>query len=475
MSTVRRIVKNTGVLFIAQAISYIFAFVYTIYTARYLGAGGFGVLSFAVAFTGIFGVLADFGLATLVVREVSRDLSLVNKYLGNSLSMKIVLTVLTIVLTSIALNIGGYPQETIYVTYLITLSVVITAFSQIFYSIFQAYEKMEYQSVGTILYAALIMLGILLAIHYNMDILVIALVYFASSVIVLVCNLIICSWKFVLPKLKVDLGFWKVTLKQAWPFAITTISVNLYTWIDTILLSLLIGELVVGWYTAAYRLIIVLLIIPIIFNTVVFPVMSRYYVSSRESLKFSFEKYFKFVMLIGIPLGIGTTLLSDKIILLIYGNQYLNSIIALQILIWSLVIIFARSPFERLLEASDRQLTVTKIFIIGVIFNVIANVIFIPKFSYVGSAVITVLTDLLVISLLIYIVKSLGISISRNILLDTGKIIFAGCIMGIFIYILNINLIISTVAGVLIYAVVLLILKILDKDEINMIKSLLIR
>ena len=468
-------VKNTGVLFIAQAVSYIFAFVYTIYTARYLGAGGFGVLSFAVAFTGIFGVIADFGLPTLVVREVSRDLSLVNRYLGNSLSMKVILTVLTIALTSIALNIMGYPQQTIYVTYLITLSVVITAFSQIFYSIFQAYEKMEYQSIGTILYAALIMFGILLTIYYNMGILVIALVYFVSSVIVLVCNLIICSWKFVLPKLKVDLGFWKATLKEAWPFAVTTISVNLYTWIDTILLSLLIGELVVGWYTAAYRLIIVLLIIPIIFSTVIFPVMSRYYVSSRESLKFSFEKYFKFIMLIGIPLGIGTTLLSDKIILLIYGNQYLNSIIALQILIWSLVIVFARSPFERLLEASDRQLTVTKIFIIGVIFNVITNVIVIPKFSYVGSAVITVLTDLLVIFLLIYIVKGLGTSISRNTLLDMGKIVFAGLVMGIFIYILNMGLIISTVAGVLIYAAVLLMLRILDKDEIKMIRSILIR
>ncbi|MGB9980627.1 flippase [Methanobacterium sp.] len=473
MSTVRKIVKNTSVLFIAQIISYVFAFVYTIYSAQYLGAEGFGVLSLAIAFTGIFGVLADFGLATLVVREVARNKSLVNKYLGNALSIKIILAILTIGLTSITLNIMGYPQQTIYVTYLITFSVIITAFSQIFYSIFQAYEKMEYQSIGTILYAALILLGILLAIYYKLDILAIALVYFVSSLIVLACNLSICAWKFVLPRLKVDFGFWKSTLKEAWPFAITTISVNIYTWIDTILLSLLIGELVVGWYTAAYRLIIVLFIIPIIFNTAVFPVMSRYYVSSKESLRFSFEKYFKFIMLIGFPLGIGTTLLADKVILLIYGNQYLNSIIALQILIWTLVIVFARSPFERLLEASNRQLTVTKVFIIGVIFNVTANLIVIPKFSYVGSAVITVLTDLLVISLLIYIVKGLGITISRNILLNMGKIVFASFVMGIFIYILNMNLIISAVTGVLIYVIILLILKILDEDEINMIKSIL--
>ena len=53
------------------------------YTARYLGAEGFGILSFALAFTGIFGVFTNLGLSTLTVREVARDKSLASKYLGN--------------------------------------------------------------------------------------------------------------------------------------------------------------------------------------------------------------------------------------------------------------------------------------------------------------------------------------------------------------------------------------------------------
>ncbi|MDP3106087.1 MAG: oligosaccharide flippase family protein [Candidatus Methanoperedens sp.] len=56
MNTVRRITKNTLVLFIAQIISMGLGVFYIMYTARYLGAEGFGVLSFALAFTGIFGV-----------------------------------------------------------------------------------------------------------------------------------------------------------------------------------------------------------------------------------------------------------------------------------------------------------------------------------------------------------------------------------------------------------------------------------
>ena len=80
MNTVQRIAKNTGVLLASQIVSYVLGFFFIMYTARYLGAEGFGTLSFALAFTGIFGVFADLGLSTLTVREVARDKSLVGVF-----------------------------------------------------------------------------------------------------------------------------------------------------------------------------------------------------------------------------------------------------------------------------------------------------------------------------------------------------------------------------------------------------------
>ena len=81
MNTVQTIAKNTGVLLVSQIASYIIGFFYIMYTARYLGTAGFGILSFALAFTGIFGVFSDLGLSTLTVREVARDKSLASKNL----------------------------------------------------------------------------------------------------------------------------------------------------------------------------------------------------------------------------------------------------------------------------------------------------------------------------------------------------------------------------------------------------------
>ena len=70
MNTIQRIAKNTGVLLASQVASYILGFFFVMYTARYLGADGFGILSFAPAFTGILGVFADLGLRPLTVRKM---------------------------------------------------------------------------------------------------------------------------------------------------------------------------------------------------------------------------------------------------------------------------------------------------------------------------------------------------------------------------------------------------------------------
>lgn len=95
---------------------------------------------------------------------------------------------------------------------------------------------------------------------------------------------------------------WKSLIKEAWPFAITGISINLYLYIDTIILSLIQGQEAVGFYNAAYRLIMVLLFIPVIFNNALFPLMSKFFISSKEALNLTFDKLFKIMILIGFPI-----------------------------------------------------------------------------------------------------------------------------------------------------------------------------
>ncbi len=473
MNTLQNIMKNTSVLFTAQIVNYVLGFFFIIYTARYLGAEGFGILSFALAFTGIFQILADLGFSKLLTREISRNKSLTNKYIGNIISIKLITSFLTFALIIITINLMGYSTQIISIVYLIALYTILTTFTQIFYAVLQAYEIMEYQSVGIIVNAFLLLFGALYLIYRGYSIIGFGFLYLITSLIILISNFIIYLWKFTLPKLEIDLNFWKSQAKESLPFAITGISLNLYYWIDTILLSLLIGEAAVGWYNAAYKLVIVLLVIPITLNTVIFPLMSQFHVSSKESLKISFEKLLKLMIFIAIPLGVGTTFLADKTIILIYGDQFFNAIIALQILIWSLVLTFIRSPFERLLESTNKQFTVTKIFIIGVIFNIIANILIIPEYSYVGAGIVTVLTDILILFLLFKSTKSDEFFTSNKLIIDTIKIALASIIMGIMLsFMIKLNIFIIIIISIIIYLFISIILKIINQNEITMIKSI---
>jgi O-antigen/teichoic acid export membrane protein len=474
MNTVQRIAKNTGVLLASQIASYIFGFFFIMYTARYLGAEGFGILSFALAFTGIFGVFADLGLRQLTVREVARDKSLASKYLGNIAVMKVILAIITFGLIALFINLLGYPEQTIKVVYLVALSVIFGTFSGMFYSVFQALEKMEYQSVGQILSSALLLTGALFAISRGVSVVGFASIYFLVSVVVLVYSFVVGVWKLVLPKVEVDWSFWKLTIKEALPFGITVIFITIFYWIDSVMLSLMQGDEVVGWYNAAYRLIMVLLFIPSTLNMVIFPAMSRFYVTSKKSLRFAYEKYFKLMAIVGFPIGVGTTLLADRFVLLIYGAEYAPSIIALQILVWSSVFIFLGGAFGRLLESSNNQMTITKITAINALVNVILNLILIPKFSYIGASIATVITEFSVLMFGIVVCSNMGYSLPKKDLLGLSKVMIASLLMSfLIIYLKNLNLLFLVLLSTAFYFFVLYLLRGFEEEDIRIFRDII--
>ena len=202
MSTVRRIAKNAAAMLIAQVLSYVVGFFSVMFMARYLGAENYGVLSFALAFTGMFSILTDLGVGTLAQREIARDKSLTAKYLINLGVVKAIAVVATFGFIALTINLMHYPQQTIAVVYLAGLSIVITAFSQIFYGIFVAHERMEYYSFGLFLSSIAMLVGIVLAIRFDLAVVAFAMLYcFASAVVMLYC-VAVYRLKFARPQVE---------------------------------------------------------------------------------------------------------------------------------------------------------------------------------------------------------------------------------------------------------------------------------
>jgi O-antigen/teichoic acid export membrane protein len=472
MSAVRTLAKNTTVLLVANIVTYLLGFFTTLYTARYLGVEGFGILSLALSLTGIFGVFTDLGLTTLTAREVSRDKSLANKYIANTFIIKILLALFTFGLIALVVYFLDYPETTKNVVYLITFSVIFGAFTGIFNSIFQAFEKMEYMSLNIILNAVLMLTGVLTVIYYGLGILALSSVYFFSGLITLLITFITYSWKFFIPKIHLDLKFWKPTIKEASYFGISSILVVIYFYIDSVMLSIMIGNTAVGIYNAAYRLVLVLVFIPSILVTAIFPLMSQHFESSKKLLKLEYEKSVKYLFIVSTFIFIYGFIFADKIILIMYGEGYSTSIAALQALIFVVPIIFLTYLFGNILGAVNKQRIVTIVACANVLLNVGLNLILIPKFSYIGASIATVATEGLgFILMFMYISRYFfKISITQNIL----KTVLVSILVLITVYFmkLNLNWLLAAVIGFFMYILLLYIMKIVTKEDIELFKGI---
>jgi O-antigen/teichoic acid export membrane protein len=176
--------------------------------------------------------------------------------------------------------------------------------------------------------------------------------------------------------------------------------------IDVLLLKPMRGDTVVGYYSAALKYVDGLLIIPQYFTVAIFPLMSRYAATSRDSLMRAYVLSLRLLLIIALPIAAAMPFIAEGLIMVLGGGEYLpDSMIALQIIIWFLPFSFVNSVTQYVLIAIDQQRFLTRAFLIGVVFNIAANLMVIPTYSYQGAAVVTILSELVLLVPFYYAVR----------------------------------------------------------------------
>ncbi len=447
--------------------------VYSMYTARYLGPERYGTIAFALAFTSIFGVVTDLGINTLTIREVARNKNSATTFLGNLLLIKSILVIITVAFIVVAVNLTGHEKIEIDVIYLISISIILSAFNGAFNSLFQAFERIEYISIGSVLGNIAMLLGAGYAISQGFGVIGFACIYIFSSTLGLAYTLFVANRLHLTHALQIDREMIWPMMKEALPFGITSLSGMIYTYADSIMLSSLKGNEVVGWYNAPYRLMLMMLFIPNVINVVIFPVMSRYFTSSPSFLKLLYTKYLKFMLILSLPLGMGTTLIADKIILFVFGVGFENSIVALKIIIWTIVLTFVGAAFARLLESINQQRIITKISMVCMVVNVLLNLLLIPKFSYIGSSFVTVFTEFLLVGSIIFFSYRLNYGIPLSIIKAyLIRILFSSLVMCIFVlYFKEAYPIILIISAIFVYFFTLYIVRGIDSEDMMLMRQ----
>lgn len=267
--------------------------IFNVSLARNFGVIEFGKLSFAIALTSLFSVIIDPGFNQLIIREVARDKKLAKKFMSNILIIKLFLSFAFLALVFGVVNLLHYPLDTKIIVYIFGFFTILTSFGKIFRAIFHAFEKMEYDSFLTIIEKIIIVsLGMFLLI-LGYDLIHVVFVYIIGGIINVMLSLILTVKKFEKPELNMDFSFWKQSTIAAIPFGLTMIFVTIFSRIDTIMLSIMTSDAPVGWYNAAFMIISALMVIPGILFSSIFPLLSKYYISSFNSIKMIYKNLFR--------------------------------------------------------------------------------------------------------------------------------------------------------------------------------------
>ena len=405
MNTIQRIVKNVGVLVLGNIVQKILTLVLFIYIARFLGSVGFGQYTFIISFVGMFGIITGFGLDNLMQRDVARDKAKTNKYLSNVSFMRIILFPNALILIIISINLLNYPKNIINLVYLYSIYLLLSSIAYGFRNIFLAHEKMEYEFIIVVLNRAIVVLLSIVTLYLGYGVFGLLAALIAGEFFSLIFSFLIIVKKIAIPKFGIDLEFCKDLIQRAFPFIFLSVFVTIYYNIDTVMLSKMQGDEATGLYNSAARLLSALLIIPYAFIGSIFPTMSRFYVESKDRLKLAHTHALRYLLIVSLPMALGTFLLADRIIVRVYGGEFSEAAIALQILVWATAFKFLNSALFTVLLSINKEKTNTKIMVSGIILNVLLNLVLIPKFSYAGASFATVVAEALFFILSFYVVS----------------------------------------------------------------------
>jgi len=472
MNTVQRIAKNTGVLFFAQIITMFLGLILVIFITRFLGDIEFGKLAFAQSFTGMLVIFADVGLSTFAIREVARNKEFAGKYLGNIVCIKMLLSIITIALIIFIINLMHYPKDITFIVYLFGISAIISTFSSFFRSIFKAFEKMEYEAALNIIRSIIrVSIGLLL-LFSGYGLIELAYVYIFVEILDFVFSFFVIIKKFAKPTIKIDFMFWRHLFLGALPFCMTSIVGLIYLRIDIIMLSFMKGDAVVGWYNAACTIVYILVIIPDIISYSVFPMMSRLFFTSLNVLKTTTEKFAKYLFILALPILIVLIILSNKIILIIYGDIFVNSIIILQILSLYLPIRFVNHAIGYTLSSVNKEYLRAFSAAIAAGFNIFLNLILIPRYSFIGAAIATVLTEIILFTFYYYFTAKHfhRFPLQKTFLKPSISCL---CAFGFAYFLKWINPFLLAGLSVFVYLVVLFLIKTFDSDDKRIFKNLI--
>jgi O-antigen/teichoic acid export membrane protein len=360
----RTVPRNFISLFASDVASRLLGFVATVYIARMLGAQGLGLLSYGMAFLTYALLFANPGLTTIGAREIAKDPGK-RRIIEDILGLRFVLTVIVFTLFTLGVYLipGQQATKTVVLSYLVSLFPLILVLE----FVFQGRQEMHYVGISRLLQYSIYVFLLLIFLKSRLDIFDVPIYFFFGYVVTALFLIIVFFIKYKSLCLRFSLNAWRKLFAMAMPIGLATIFNQVALNLPVLALGILHSKVEVGFYSAGFKIVAMLLIIERVFYFVFFPVISQQYAEAffpvisqqyaeaPKKLNRSFAFLTRLLFAITIPCAVCGIVLADKIIFFIYGAEFSGSILVFQMLLLYFLITPVNTIFGYGLVAIDQQ------------------------------------------------------------------------------------------------------------------------
>lgn len=429
-----KIASNTFTQIIGRIIVVILALATTKLITTYLGPAGTGVYTTIIAFLSFIIVIADFGLFSVAVREISKDQNNYKKILSNVFFIRLITAILATLLAIVIVFLTNYSQEIKTGTLVAALFPIFNLTSSVYDMLFQAKLEMQKVAIAEVLSKIIALVSIFIAVFFHLGIYAIL----GAVSLAALSSFVIKFWlsKNELPlKLSCDKIILSNILKMSLPLGVVFIVNNLYFKIDSLMLFYYKGAADAGIYSVAYRVLETSLFAGAYLSNSLKPLLSVSIENDQKKTEKTINTAIVFLLFMAIPIAIICISFSREIILFLSNSEFLGGAKAMVILGFATIFIYMSGIFGEIMIARDMRKTMLKVSGFILIFNIALNIILIPRYSYIGAATSTLVSEILLLTIGYIVTKKvtpLSIDVKR-----ISKLILIGLFASLIGYFLK--------------------------------------
>lgn len=475
MNLFPKILRNTILQIVGKVLSVLLGVASIALITRSLGTEGYGHYTTIINYLLIVGVIIDGGLHLSMIQLVSKYSEKIKKekIIHNILTLRLVSAICALIIAGVVAFFLPYPRIIKIGIIIISFTTLFNGLIQILTGIFQIHLRMEAVIKAEISRFLFYLIALSLIFYFQVTSIYFILIAMVLAYLVNLILLLISSHKYFKLKLAWDKEIIKEVLTYTWPLAVSVLFNLMYLRTDLLILSFVKSADEVGFYGLSYKFIDILTMMAPLIMGVVLPILTLAWVEKRkDDFKYYFQQSFNLFAIFAFPVVAGVQIVAPQLIELIAGHEFIAAANILRILIFAIIALFIGGLSGYTVVALNKQKTMMWGYAGTAILSLIAYIIFIPIYSYWAAAIITIISEFIILFLTYYIVlKTSKIKLELNIL---AKAIFSSCLMGGALYYLNIySLLLNILIGGIIYFSMLILTKAISTNTIKNWKILL--